>query len=193
MDRADAFKIGSRVRVARAPKRSTKNHTGIAIISTIDENDAGLKVVSLMFESVHPQCNRSGSSFQITPNIRTPPHESEELDEVPLNELDHLLDFEVSESINKDGIGSKVETNPTTWKERGDQLFRLCDFKCAIEMYEFALSCGSKIEVGATIIVNRGGRPVLAEIDCMDTNDAGNSISRFSLSGPLMRLGLDHT
>lgn len=91
-----------------------------------------------------------------------------------------LLEFEQEEhNMLDDTIATTNNAQELVqkYKEYGDQLLRLNDYTSAISYYEAALSfVSSKFDnVGGTLVVRRKGHPVIAEVDCVDSDEAGNS------------------
>lgn len=94
---------------------------------------------------------------------------------VETKEIRQLLDFERCE------LGSSLDTsgeNPSVsvWKDRGDQLLRLGDATSATSYYEMALGRSSAVSIGSTIIVQRGGFPKVAEVDCLEDDSVDITI-----------------
>ena len=157
------FQVGSRVRAARPnhPKLS-----GCAIVATEpDDNDH----VCLLWESTAPEpinikLMRQNKAFLVTP-ILSPKKKEEEEEEteavVSINNIQPLLPFENSEY-------DKEDASLADWKDWGDQLLRLGDAFAAVPYYEIALSKSSVLQVGCTIILQRGGFLKLAEVDYIE-------------------------
>jgi len=173
--------------------------TRVAVVSIVGEkNDAGESVASVLLEDPTPIClnleqatkfdhrhrRNTKGPFLVAPNFvadecSTP---EDEQDDVLISSIQPLLSFEAYNKQIPEQTPNKSETKTTTTfeqtvtaetlKERGDALLRLRDLSAAIAYYEGALSLTSKIVLGGTVILNRGGRPVLAEIDCMEETPA---------------------
>jgi len=106
--------------------------------------------------------------FLVTPNLDRGDGKEEE---VPLSSLDSLLPFELIDDNHTGRVSeaSSFATTPSAFKEQGDALLRLRDYSAAATRYEAALALTSSIGLGGTIVLNDGtGRPVLAEIDCIE-------------------------
>ena len=93
--------------------------------------------------------------------------EEEEEDDVPLSSLRSLLPFE-----SKYGTTAEETSPPSSniLKSWGDELLRLRDYSSAASHYEAALALTSFLEIGGNAVLNVGGRPVMAEVDCIDGN-----------------------
>ena len=105
--------------------------------------------------------------------------EEEEEEEVPLRSLSALDPYEVDLArLRSAGAETGLASAPApasaeAWKARGDALLRLGDCVAAIEAYEASLRAGggARPELGGTVVVERGGRPTLAEVDCLEAEE----------------------
>ena len=105
--------------------------------------------------------------------------EEEEEEEVPLRSLSALEPYEVDLArLRSAGAETGLASAPApasaeAWKARGDALLRLGDCVAAIEAYEASLRAvgGARPELGGTVVVERGGRPTLAEVDCLEAEE----------------------
>lgn len=89
--------------------------------------------------------------------------------EVPVTDLIPLLDFEKEDIPTNNKTDDDIDTLVQQYKEFGDQLLRLNDYTCAISYYETALHLVStKVDIGGTIVVNKEGHAVIAEIDYVE-------------------------
>lgn len=85
--------------------------------------------------------------------------EAEEKD-VPVSSLTPVLPFEGADTDDTDDAESL--------KGRGDDLLRSRDYSSAATYYEASLSLTSVLSIGASVVLKRGGRSVVAELDCIE-------------------------
>ena len=165
-------RIKSKVIVSR-PKRSdiTLTICRRAIVATSPDNGN----VSLVVDDLAPTPLQSSNKFIIAPIFKSK-NEDEEV-EVPISDLIPLLGFEKEDkptNNNTDDIDVLVQQ----YKDYGDQLLRLNDYTCAISYYEAALHLVStKVDIGGTIIVNKEGHAVIAEVDYVDDEESNYDIT----------------
>ena len=167
-----SISIGSTVRVkskviVSRPKRSdiTLTICRRALVATSPDDNGN---VSLVVDDLVPTPLQSSDDlFIIAPTIKSKNEEDEEV-EVPVTDLIPLLDFEKEDkpsNNNTDDIDILVQQ----YKDYGDQLLRLNDYTCSISYYEAALNLVStKVDIGGTIVVNKDGHAVIAEVDYVE-------------------------
>ena len=159
-------RIKSRVIVSR-PKRSdiTLTIARRALVATSPDNNGN---VSLVVDDLVPTPLQSGNKFIIAPVFNSKGEEDEEV-EVPVTDLILLLDFEKEDAPSNNNTNADINTKVQQYKDYGDQLLRLNDYTCAISYYEVALNLVStKVDIGGTIVVNKEGHAVIAEVDYVE-------------------------
>ena len=193
------FTPGSAVRAAQQPTNNDDQSRSqwsrcSATVLTVSETDGKAIIIWNDMAPTPPPCswfdipagdNASGSNntnyrrrsvqliqrpFLVTPKLDRSDGKEEE---VPLSSLGSLLPFEQIDDnhTGKVSEASSFATTPSAFKEQGDALLRLRDYSAAATRYEAALALTSSIDLGGTIVLNDGtGRPVLAEIDCIEDN-----------------------
>jgi len=174
---APSISIGSTVRVkskviVSRPKRSdiTLTICRRAIVATSPDDNGN---VSLVVEDLAPTPLQSGSKFIIAPVLKSKAGEDEEV-EVPVTDLIPLLDFEKEDAPTNNNTNADIDILVQQYKDYGDQLLRLSDYTCAISYYEAALHLVStKVDIGGTIIVNKEGHAVIAEVDYVEVEEEG--------------------
>lgn len=180
--------IGSTVRVSSKvvvpPKPGPKRRGGggdilnvarRCIVATLpDENGC----ISLVQDDLAPAHLPRRGKFMIAPMFNSVGVEVKEC-EVEASEVMPLLAFEFEEGNHKEviDVADDAQTIVQRYKEHGDQLLRLNDYTCAISYYEAALhSVSSQFDViGGTLVVKKKGHSVIAEVDCVDTDEKHNN------------------
>jgi len=173
--------IGSTVRATFNVSRNNIIASSRAIVSTIDNEE---NKATIIWETRYPEpislCvdskPASVSRFLITPQVSKNKNTNgiqddlDEDDQIPLSSLSPLFSFEVSMEKNESLVDSQI------CKDRGDTLLRVKDYLAATEWYEKALSLTSKILIGSTVILNRGGKAVIADVDCIEGNQEKRAV-----------------
>jgi hypothetical protein len=170
----DAPPIGSAVRfttkVVIDPKPGPKRRGDViltvarrSIVATLPDDDGR---ISLVQDDLAPAPLARRGRFLIAPMFNSVGAQVHECEAVA-SDLMPLFAFE-----DRD-CGDDV----AAYKDYGDQLLRVNDYTCSISYYETALSFdSSKVEIGATVVVNRKGHCVIAEVDFIES-DGENNIS----------------
>ena len=173
--------IGSTVRVKKEiyhpPKpwqkrRSSGSALTVArkcIVSSVD--DGGISVVQ---DDLAP-VPLFGDSFLIAPTVSREDIMEDDECEVVMSDIMQLLDFEGQDNHKVEDDTQDTSILVERYKDYGDQLLRINDYACAISYYEAALNCVSSqanIGIGSTIVVNRKGHCVIAEVDCVEDNNS---------------------
>jgi len=186
------YTVGCTVRVPCRSNQPKDLFTRTAVVSTINEDDTGQKVASIILEDPTPRAftaNRlkhdNNGRFLIAPNFtvaqQNETYTDEEYDDVPLSSIQPLLPFELddmpTEAPRRSTSPTERQTRAETQKGRGDALLRLRDPSAAVAYYEDALSFTSSIGLGGTVVVKRNGRLVLAEVDCIEDGCEGGDRS----------------
>ena len=112
-------------------------------------------------------------TFLVTP-LPTGTHDTRECEiEVPLSDIMPLLTFEQQQQQQEnDEADASNDDTLQRYKDNGDELLRLHDYTSAISYYEAALrQTSSRFHIGGTLVVRKKGRCVIAELDCIDTDD----------------------
>jgi hypothetical protein len=152
---ASSLTVGAIVRV-RHPLHVKS--TCRAIVATLQDE----KSACLIIEEISPR-PLAQTRFLISP--RSIPYKSQDGEDseftVAMDQIQELLAFETDNA-------SPDENSINTWKERGDQLFRLGDAASAVPYYEMALNLSTHVDIGGTVILLTKGFPTLAEIDCAE-------------------------
>ena len=172
-----SIQIGSTVRI-RWPSNHQQGRTSTAsrrgIIATINNGDEdNTTTCSVILEDLVP--TPLVDDFLIVQIMNNNTIEESEV-KVPLSEIESLLPFEQSSS---DGVvATTVDNDVTIYKQYSDDLFKLHDYTNAISYYEAALHriSSNLTNVGGTIVARRNGHCVVAEIDCVENNDDGDSL-----------------
>ena len=157
-----AFSIGSTVRIR---DDTDKKHpfSCRATVATISGNN-----VSLVRDDLAPIPIDCVDNFIVAPNFDGAGNSVDEY-ETTVDTLMELLPFE--DQCDHDEIANSSSLRMC--KTRGDQLLRLYDYTCAVKYYEAALTyiaSTSNITIGGTCIVKRNGDAVIAEVDCIDSD-----------------------
>uniref|UniRef100_A0A7S4M917 Tetratricopeptide repeat-containing protein n=1 Tax=Odontella aurita TaxID=265563 RepID=A0A7S4M917_9STRA len=150
--------------------------TGRALILALNEGD---QTASLLFEDPAPQPfplsptaggrkRRLNKSFLLVPHFGlrkdvNSVEDNAEEEDVPVSSLTKLLSFESGDS--------SPQSDAQSAKEHADALLRLQDFSSAASFYEEALSLTSVLSIGSAIVLNRSGRAVVADVDCIDEEE----------------------
>ena len=139
------------------------------IVSSVD--DGGIYVVQ---DDLAP-VPLFGDSFLIVPTVSREDIMEDDECEVVMSDIMQLLDFEGQDKRKVEDDTQDTSILVERYKDYGDQLLRINDYACAISYYEAALNCVSsqaKIGIGSTIVVNRKGHCVVAEVDCVEDNNS---------------------
>ncbi|KAL3822992.1 hypothetical protein ACHAXA_008132 [Cyclostephanos tholiformis] len=167
--------IGSKVRVTSkiaidrpGPKRRgdgvTLTFARRSIVATLPDDDGR---VSLVQDDLSPIPLTREGRFLIAPMFESAGVQVDEC-EADASDLLPLLAFEDHRDCGDD---------IADYKDYGDKLLSLFDYTCAISYYEAALNLiSTKIEVGGTVIVRRKGHCVIAEVDFIENDEAGNKL-----------------
>lgn len=179
-DESSVLSVGS---VVRIPCPTGNGRRRRAIIATLSSDTTSC----LLDNDFIPNKNRSRywiikplMKLKQEANTTTDKMDDSEDDEVdiPISEVQSLLPMEKQiinyfQKCNNEMDSSSNDNSffftALQYKECGDSLMRLRDYQASIEMYEAGIfeTC-KKVEIGGTIILNRKGNPVLAEIDCIE-------------------------
>jgi hypothetical protein len=159
------------------------------MIATMEEGEDDCYCTVIVDETTDPKIRKLSplqEKFIIVPEtvLEQEQQEQEELVEltVPLSMIQPLLPFEQEENTTEqnadiDNADSIILSSSViaTWKERGDQLWKLVgDPAAAASYYERALWETHQISIGSTVILSLQGFPKLAEVDCIEENDKDN-------------------
>ena len=179
------WSVGTIVHAPLGSPTSKLSATSRAMVATINSHE---NTVSLIWEPFFPKPlsivdsnvsdrTRCQIRFFITPHLKeisssigkqNDGAEEDDDENVPLSKLIQLFPFECGNNMNESTLSSEL------CKQHGDDLLRIRDYSAAISWYEQALSMTSTIEVGGTVIIQRGGRAVTADIDCMEDDEEEN-------------------
>eukprot|EP00956_Cyclotella_meneghiniana_P014244 scaffold21258_cov58-Cyclotella_meneghiniana.AAC.5 len=173
----ESIQIGSTVRI-RWPSNRQQGRTSTVsrrgIIATINNgNEDNTTTCSVILEDLVP--TPLMDNFLIFPIMNNNTIEESEV-EVPMSEIEPLLPFEQSSSDVV--VATTVDNDVTIYKKYADDLFKLHDYTNAISYYEAALHriSSNLTNVGGTIVARRNGHCVVAEIDCVENSDDGDSL-----------------
>ena len=165
------FAIGSTVRIIRSHDVASR-----AIIATICDNTVSLVRDDLAPVPLGRVGDKTFKDFIVAPLFIGVGRSIEEC-ESSADQLVGLLPFEVDRNghFNKitKSTSDKLLEQAELHKSHGDVLLRLNDYTCATSYYEAALSLissRSNVTIGATCIIRRNGDAVIAEIDCIDSD-----------------------
>ncbi|KAL3802087.1 hypothetical protein HJC23_010843 [Cyclotella cryptica] len=156
-----------------------------AILATLpddddnDDNDGhNNKLCTLLLEDTTPR--PLIGPFLVAPSLMAAPHSQEWEIQVPISDILPLLTFERPEKedegkYNNDDDDDDATANHDTvesYKNKADELLRQHDYAYAISYYEAALRrSSSRYHVGSTLVVRRKGHCVIAELDCIETEE----------------------
>ncbi|KAL7477669.1 hypothetical protein ACHAW6_003471, partial [Cyclotella cf. meneghiniana] len=183
---AQQIQIGSAVRIAytvriqstaHAPSNDhhQQQHRTIfrrAMVATLPDSDDGRNgdnTCTLLLQDLTPY--PLIETFLVTPLPITTHDDIQECEiEVPLSKLMPLLSFE-NPGENQQAKATDHDA-VQTYKDYGDDLLRLHDYTSAISYYEAALQHTSpQFHVGGTLVLRRKGHCVIAELDCIHTDE----------------------
>ena len=179
-----ALAVGSAVRVAwRAdppaavpglrPRGGGRPAVASRAVVATAADDGGR--VALVHDGLAPVPRGGAGTFRIAPPFAGARAAATEC-EAAAADVAPLLDFERDD---EDGACNDETSDALIrkFKDYGDQLLRLKDYACAISYYEAALNCVSSDDqvrqVGATLVVRKGGHCVVTEVDCVEEDEKG--------------------
>lgn len=128
------------------------------VIATIDENSGNC---SVFLEGAKRR------RFLFAPQCIAEPLESEFTFSTNGNDVIHS----VSENEQKFYESGESTLSTEELKEKADSLLVMRDPASAVEYYEEALKSISKIEIGGYVAYNKNGHAIIAEVDCVDSDD----------------------
>ena len=129
-----------------------------AVIATIDENSDNC---SVFLEGAKRR------RFLFAPQCIAEPLESEFTFSTNGNDVIHS----VSENEQKFYESGESTLSTEELKEKADSLLVMRDPASAVEYYEEALKSISKIQIGGYVAYNKNGHAIIAEVDCVDSDD----------------------
>eukprot|EP00978_Attheya_sp_CCMP212_P025433 scaffold81762_cov46-Attheya_sp.AAC.4 len=151
-----------------------------AMVATLGDGEDE-KMATIVWEDLTPRPLASpiltgwdlpGKDFLITPlSMKWQTETSNRIveeDIVPMKDLTALLPFEKAKQ-------EEVRSSPAEYKQWGDSLFQLKDFSVACSYYEASLEAMAckQLQLGGSLVVKSSdGRPLLAELDYIDSSTA---------------------
>ena len=170
-------------RLNHESKVHTISRRGLIATIHTEGNDCNTIIYTLILEQLSPV--PLIESFLITPMVIDRSDEEIEV-EVSISEIKPLLSFEHTPDREVPDIPDNFIKNDTQYKQYADTLFQLHDYTNAIRYYEAALHLVSSrfTDVGGTVVARRNGHCVIAELDCVDTDNHGNTQCEVTLLLP---------
>ena len=155
-----AIRVGRIVRVpVYSDKSPDKTFHRRAVVATINSEQG---TCSVLWET-SALCSKA-NRYIVTPNFFGMSCDTGE-DEISIENVYEIR----KDEFDFFNTGYSSELSADELKAHGDYLFAaLRDAASAVGYYEVALMKISKVEVGGMIVVNSSGKPLVAEVDCID-------------------------